>query len=74
LKRIYFVKEIEHYMIGGKEIYWLVQANSEDEALKMLGVEDKTSESFGFITELTAEVEFTRVPKWDKVKLYELEY
>jgi len=74
VRHIYFVKTIEVYMIGGKEVYWLVHAKNEDEALKIVGVEDKTDERFGFIKELPPEVEFTRVPKWDKVKLHEVEY
>ena len=74
MKHIYFAQTYDVYMIGGKDTYWLVKANNEKEALRILGIKDRRDEGFGFITELTPEVEFTRVPKWDKVKLYEVEY
>jgi len=74
MKHIYFAKTINVHMIGGKEMYWLIQAHSKDEALKILGIKDENDEEFGFITELTPEVEFTRQPKWDKVKLFEYDY
>ena len=70
MKHIYFAQTIERKPNWEREklVYWLVKALNIKEALKILGAE------VGFITELTPEVEFTREPKWEKVKLHEERY